>query len=377
MIFTLDTLAITSARAEKFRSAIKNATGIDGTKMFFGATHGHNCPDYDNSQYHAFLLAKLKAAAKEALEDRCPAKIQSYTGKIEKMNSVRHYLMKDGTYAGSNFGSFSSGVVAQAAVADSSMVLVKFDRGTEKRDVLMVNWQAHPDRAREIGYNAISASWIGPFRDKLAEDTGMLVAYFTGASGNVNDTGKVKGDTIDVTWKEYGTRLAEAALPLLDNLKAVSGTAINTKRVQYKAMVDHSTDVYLAKAQEVWNLWNAGQKDAANAMAKANNWTSAYQARAIIQRQGRGEYELMELNAFSIGGVGFVTGTYEMFSSASLYIKANSPFENTFVICGCSGYIPDEAAFNYRCYEADTGMYVKGISEGLATEMVNMLKSFQ
>ena len=83
----------------------------------------------------------------------------------------------------------------------------------------------------------------------------------------------------------------------------------------------------------------------------------------------------LELNAFSICGVGFTTGTYEMFSNHSLYVKEHSPFDVTFVITGCSGYIPNPEAYDYRSYEADTGYYAKGTGEKLAEEYVKMLES--
>ena len=79
------------------------------------------------------------------------------------------------------------------------------------------------------------------------------------------------------------------------------------------------------------------------------------------------------MNAFSIGGIGFITGTYEMFSENARYIRANSPFETTFVILGCSGYIPSEDAFGYNAYEAVSATHVKGTAEKLAEQFVTML----
>ena len=85
----------------------------------------------------------------------------------------------------------------------------------------------------------------------------------------------------------------------------------------------------------------------------------------------------LEINAFSIQGVGFTTGTYEMFSNHSLYVKEHSPFDVTFVITGCSGYIPNPEAYDYRSYEADTGYFAKGTGEKLAEAYVEMLKGVQ
>ncbi len=380
LIFTVDTIQMRDSRQQELRGIISSKTGVPEDCIFMGGTHSHNCPDPYSNQYTKFLLEKMIAAAQEALVDRSEATILSATPTIEKMNSVRHFKLQDGTYAGSNFGNMNdpnNPVVAQAAKVDNQMVLVKFDRGTEKQPVLLVNWQAHPDSAKQIGYNSISASWIGPLRDKLTEDTGMLVAYFTGASGNVNKDSRIAGETKSLAWKAYGEELARLAEEHLSELKPVEGAAIQTARVEETVHIDHTWNSRLPEAMDVWGLWEAGDKTAANKMAKECGFTSAYQARAIIMRFKMQKTAKLEVGAFSIGGVGFVTGTYEMFASASLFIKEQSKFDTTFVITGCYGYIPDAAAFEYRCYEADTGFYQKGTSEQLANKMVELLNQFR
>ena len=66
-----------------------------------------------------------------------------------------------------------------------------------------------------------------------------------------------------------------------------------------------------------------------------------------------------------------------MFSDHSLYVREHSPCEITFIITGNAGYIPSAAAYDYRSYEADTGMYAKGVGEDLAKEYVRLLESLQ
>ena len=79
----------------------------------------------------------------------------------------------------------------------------------------------------------------------------------------------------------------------------------------------------------------------------------------------------------SVGPIGFVTNTYEMFSDHALYVKEKSPFDITFVITGCNGYIANEAAYDYRSYESDTSPYVKGTGEKLAEEMARLLNELK
>jgi hypothetical protein len=90
-----------------------------------------------------------------------------------------------------------------------------------------------------------------------------------------------------------------------------------------------------------------------------------------------GASRTLELNAFRVGGLGFVTGTYEMFSESGLQIKTRSPYGYTMVLTGNSSYIPSDRAFANRCYESDTGFYAQGTGEQLAKEYVNLLNTLK
>jgi hypothetical protein len=66
-----------------------------------------------------------------------------------------------------------------------------------------------------------------------------------------------------------------------------------------------------------------------------------------------------------------------MWTESGKYVKDNSPFNVTFVITGNLIYIPQEYAFAYRSYEADTTYFEEGTAEALADEYVNMLNSLK
>ena len=377
LMYTVDNIAMEHSYAEFFRGYINKATGIPADKIFFGATHSHNCPS-KSGQYKTDLAQWLVEGAEKALADRAPATMYAGTKEIPGMNFVRHYKMADGTYAGSNFGDLSKEFVAHATDPDSQMVLVKFDYADEKKkDVLLVNWQAHPDSASEIGYNALAASWVGPLRDELEKLSGMNVAYFTGASGNQGKDSRIASEKNNLSWREYGIKMGELANEALSCLQPATGTGIKTNRQMLTVDINHTWDHMLDQANEVYDLWKSAGKSAGDALGKQYGFTSSYQARAIRTRAAMAQTDELEINAFSINGIGFTTGTYEMFSNHSLYVKEHSPFDVTFVITGCSGYIPDPAAYEYRSYEADTGYYAPGTGEKLAEAYVEMLKQVQ
>ena len=382
LIYTIDNCAAAAGIAEQIRGIVTTATGIQGEKIFVGATHSHSCPslgmnDPEGQKYMQLFLNACLEAAQTALEDRAPATMLVAKPEFEKMNFIRHYLMPDGTYAGSNFGDWGMTPVGYARETDAQMILLKFDRPDDKKDILMVNWQAHPDHGGENGRTNISADFPGAMREKLGKDSDMLVAYFTGASGDQNPMSRIATDHHNLGMKAYGEKLAELAYNSLDQLQPVEGATIKTNRVMFEVGVDHSWDHMLKEAREVYDLWKSTGKSAGDALGKTYGFTSSYQARAIISRSGMAATTKLELNSFCIGDVGFITGTMEMFSTTGKYAKQNSPFGTTFIITGCSGYIPCAEAYDYRSYEADTAIYAKGTAEQLSEQYVKMLNEIK
>lgn len=376
LLYTVDTCAINQSLAEYFRVLIMANTGVPEENIFLGATHCHSAPSI-GGQYKEDLMQWLVEAGRRAMVDRSPAKLLAATPEIEGMNFVRHYEMEDGTYAGSNFGDFSKKIIGHATQSDSHGVLLKLDREEGRKDILLVNWQAHPDSAGDIGYTSIAASWIGPLRDELEKRSGMQVAYFTGASGNQNISSRIWYENNHLSWKRYGKKMGKLLYKALPQLQEMETDEIRTSQLMCKVEIDHTWDHMLDQANEVYELWKTQGKKAGDALGKTYGFTSSYQARAIRSRAAMGATAQLELNVLSIGDVAFTTGTYEMFSDAGLYVKANSPFPVTFLITGNSGYIPSKEAYEYRSYESDTGMYAPGTAEKLAEEYVKMLKDIR
>jgi hypothetical protein len=246
-----------------------------------------------------------------------------------------------------------------------------------KKSITLVNWQGHPDCARAAGFENITSGYPGTMRDTLSLYTGDLTVFFTGADGNTNITTRVKADSHGLNWREYGIHMAKLAYEMMQEMVEVEGTGIVTKRMMVEANIDHSWDHMVPQAEEVFKLWKTVGKPEADALGKTYNFTSCYQAGAICRRAKMEQSRTLEINAFRVGGVGFTTGTYEMFSDAGIHIRDHSPYDFTFLLTGNSGYIPSEKSHDYRCYEADTGMFMKGTAEKLVDNYLEMLNEVQ
>jgi hypothetical protein len=383
LIFNLDNCACSASVLKKIRETVSPVTGIPEDHILSYATHTHSAPsithnDNEAAKYKDMFYAGAADAAKAALEDRAPVTIHTGTAELPLKNAVRHYLMADGTYSGSNFGNTAQEYVAHATEGDSRLVLVKFDRIDEtKKDIVIANWQAHADHAKANGFTLMSADHPGAMRTKFESETGMLFTYITGAGGNQNPDSKIESEKHHLGMKEYGEMLADEAIKLLPTMKEVGNTGLELTTVFFDAEIDHSWDHMLAQANEVYDLWKSAGKTAGDALGKNYGFTSSYQARAIRSRANKGPSETFELHAFRIGDVGFISSHCEMFSTCGLYVREHSPFETTFICTGNSGYIPDEASYDYRSYESDTGMYAKGTCEKMAEEFVKMLNTIK
>jgi len=384
LMYTMDqTSASYSGLYEEFLATITQTTGIPTDKIFIGATHTHGAPmttygSENNKRYKQELLAAAGRAGTEALNDLTPCRMLQTATNVKGMNFVRHYKVADGTYYGSNFGDATPGLVGHVREPDDQLILLKFDREGDKKDILFVNWQAHPDHTAWNDYYAITADFVGVMREALEQDTGMLVGYYGGASGDLNPFSEIPEVNHGLNMYQYGETMAQHAVTALESLTPVEGTAIKTVSKTHTFTINHEWDHLITQAREVQSVYNKSGADAANKLAVEYGMSSVYHANAITNMVNQGQTEDRVLDAFCIGNIGFIQAKCEMFSASAKYIKENSPFALTAVIASNNTYIPTEEAYTeYRCYESDTSLFVKGSAEEMSQEFVDMLNSLK
>lgn len=374
LLFTVDTLSCSDVIANQLRDSIKSELGIPKENIIIGATHTHSAAAWNGGTSTGCITA-----AKDALADLAPATMQACSTELENMNFVRHYLMNDGTYSGSNFGSTESGYKAHAVEVDNELSLIKLDRADAK-DILMVNWQAHPaSAARQQDYNGISSDFVGYARKKVETEAGVHFAYYTGASGNVNPKSQIDGETPqeNKNYQGYGANLGGKIIEAMSLLQPVEGNETKTANNKFEVEVDHSWDHMAAEAAKVVGVWKQQSLEAGHKLAREYGFSSAYHANAITSRSTYKGVQTKTLTALRLGPVAFINNDYEMFCDHGEHVKENSPFDITFVITGCAGYIANEASYDYRSYESDTSPYVKGTGEKLAEEMARLLNTLK
>ena len=368
LMYTVDTISIDENLGDILRVEILNEIpDLKLENIFFGATHTHSAPANrftDNEaegKYRQEFIAYMPMVAKQAIKDLAPATVEACKFDIEGMNFVRHYIMNDGTYAGSNFGVTASGYKEHTYDVNHEMILVRFPR-EGKDPVILVNWAAHPANPydQSIGWLNISADHPGWCREELEKLSGAKVAYFNGASGDLVPNSQIKEINHGLNAKEYGIRLAEMAYEHYGELKSVETTAIKSTTRKVTVNVDHELEHLLPQAMVIRDIYQVeGKREEANAEARKLGLSSCFHASAICRRANLGPTEIRELNALSLGPVGFVTCTFEMASEHAMELKAMAPFDTVFIMSGNQRYLPREEAIDYHSYEGDTRDYTR------------------
>ena len=331
LLFTSDLIRAVPEFLNRARASITEQYGIAPEKIMFSNTHTHSATDYLQGEHEGvkqaaeMLIQRLTQVAGQALADRAPATISAGSSHPQTLNFVRHYIRDPET----------NELTGHPYAPDDQLQLVKITREGAKNIVIM-NWQAHPCFTSGYNKHDISADYIHTLREMVEGDTGMLFAFFLGASGDVNARSRIKSEVIAPDRDTYGKLMRAYIMEALENQKPLQGDKIKLQSRDVTLTIDHSDDHRIADAQIVVDFWRETyDRKATDAMAKQYGINSPYHANAIIGRSKQGQSTVMPIHAACIGGLGFVFAPYEMFCKNGMFIKEHSPFETT-VVATCS-----------------------------------------
>lgn len=377
ILFTSDTTTSNKTVTSSIRSAVKRSTGIPEGNIMFTSTHTHSSADIVNPMVQTRLTKAATKAAETAVADLAPAEIYIGSAETEGLNFVRHYVQEAGTFVGDNFGNLgASPIVGHATEADKEMQLIKFAR--ESKDIILMNFQAHPTITGSSSKTNFSADFIGACRMAMESKVDCHFAYFTGAAGNLNAGSRIASENAVASgdYQAHGNALAGYAIKALDNMTKVNAGEVKVLTQTYEGTVAHDDGELAVYVPYVNAAYEEGGAAEAQKVGQQYGIHSVFHARAIASRATLGKTLNMEIGAISIGDVSFITAPYEMFDTNGMAIKENTPFEMTFLLTLANDhfyYIASEYAFEYGCYEVDTRKFVKGTAENLVDIYLSML----
>ena len=392
LFYQVDVTDILNEDIDFCRKEILKKWGVPAERIFITATHNHSAPDEGNPQecikrFLSEMDEAIVATAGEAIADLEEAEMYIGKGKTEGLNYVRRYLLSDGTYGGDNFGDFKKNdIIGHEDDPDEEMQVLRWKRRT-KKDILMVNWQAHPHRTGGFRAPNLSSDLIHHFRTTV-EKAGFHFAYFQGCAGNLNTFSRMRSEDmvqnphyVDDEKRghaHHGKKLAMTCFEILPTLRKVKTGKICACSTTLTDAVNHDWDVKVPDAEQVMELWDAGKSDEANALAKTLGFNSVYHAMYVIKHSKLPETMTIPMGALSIGDFAIAAAPNELYDTTGKYVKATSPFEMTFVCAYTNGsrygaYLPTIKAFAHGGYGCDTCCFKAGIAEKVANTLIDCL----
>ena len=380
LLYTLDMKLATDNYIDPAKAAVSAATGIPEEKILFNATHTHSSVairyEWDGVEgYRAEFNAATIAAAREAMADLSEAEVYGGGIQTEGLVFVRHYLMNDGTYAGSNFGSVKSGYRGHAHDADRELQVAKLARAG-KKDIVLLSFPSHGTFNEHD--TLISADFPAGARETIEASGEYLVAYFMGASGDQVPSSRIPGEAI-ADYREHGNKLGEYALRALPTLSKLETEGMSLTTLTYTAPTNKLGMEKLEEAKIVRQLINdcGSLSQEVKDAVKKYGFSSRIHANWIVIRSALDDTKSMDLRVLTVGGLAFVLAPYEMFGLHGLEIKEKSPFKTTFIITcseGSFNYIPTVEAFDYGCYEGQCSYFARGTGDKLVEEFLRILQ---
>ena len=331
LVFHLDLGGVKEKVFTPIREQIAEATGVPFEQVLLSATHTHSSPDVENllsRSYTQKLDDWLLEAAQAALADRKAATIQVAEAYPQDLNWIRYYNFSDGTWGSGTLPAGAKRVSHWRTDPDNQLQMIRFVR-EDAKDVFLANWQGHPHR--EGGEDKLNASSdiVGAMRRELeARDEDALFAYFSGASGNINNHSYIDGVTTTKNYEDHG-----------------------------KALVRYMVNAEFAPA-EIAPI---------ELIYRIEPLTSSTDSKKQID---------FPVCVFSIGQIAFAFAPYEMFDTSGMEIKENSGFKTTFIATYSNahlGYLPTEDVFEaYTSYEARITKVQKGSAEHMVEVYLEM-----
>ena len=355
--------------------------GLPEDHIILSGTHTHGSIETESlsakgvPEFNEFASNGMVEAARLAIEDLKPAEIYVGTAITENLNFVRRYFMDDGSFTTDNFPGTGTKVVSHETEADPQLVMTRFVREGGK-DILISNFQAHPHL--EGKFEGVSAETVGAMRDAFEAEFDVHSLHWQGAAGNLNSRSRIDGETRTKDRKEYAQLMLGYAKPVFESMTKVESGPIQVKSYDYVAIIDRSRDHLIDAARQVTDYFKAGNNaEACKPLANELGLVGYHQAMRIVWNYENGESFDAKLIAWSFGDVSGIVTEYELFDTAGMYIKENSPFEQTFIVGyaypGTGSYIPDAAAYANGGYERDSCRYVSGTSEEMCDIYLDLL----
>lgn len=385
LIFTQDLQQVTPIFSEPGVEGVAAATGVKPENIIICATHTHSAPGqhlrrHNIKTYWELYTHSMIEAAKAAMADRTPATVSFGTTHAKDLVFVRHYILENGTFAGSAYGDFKSAPIAgQAYEAKDIIQLIRFNR-EGKKDVLLMNLGAHATFNGNVKLTNISADFPRPTREYIEDNSDCLVAYFLGAAGDQVPRSLYKPIDHGLDYIGYGHKVGNCVVQALPTLRDAASGPLQLRKTDFVAKTNKNDMDRLPQAEETYDAFLENGYAGSTPLVKKYGFVSVYEARAICIHSKQEDTRQVPLAVLTMGDVSMTFGGFEMFGDTGVQIRENSPYDMTFVVTqsmATNDYIPAPIGFKLRCYEAYSSHFAPGTAEEIADTYTALLKELK
>jgi len=339
LLISLDLGSCEEKVFDPIRKTIAAENDMPVSHVLITASHSHTSPYTKSQEYPGvkefiqLLSTRIPEGAKAALADLAPATMETGFQRVDRLNTVRHYLLTNGKYQGKSVGSLPKDqLVGHYSAVDNLLQVVKFTRQGEKKPVVLVNWQGHPTGVDEESYYYSSPNYPGIMRTELENNYGCLASFVLSGSGNVNNGSQIASeiDYEKYDYKALGKLLAGYVGEILEG-KLTTG---NAEKITVSENI-------------------------------------------LVTPNKGGIFTEVPLYAFSLGDWACVTAPFEIFDTNAMAVRDASPFKMTFY-ASCAnrhmGYLPTPPSFDWEItYEAQSTKFPKGMAEKVQEQLIGQL----
>ena len=383
LVFSLDVKNFGRDICNQVKADINEALGVPVENIIMSATHNHSAPTPGgNSEIEVAwandLYKKIVKIAGEALDDLDECEVSAGKGKSTGLAFVRRYFHEDGSFSGINYRRKSTTpVVRYESEADDSVGVLCFER-KNKKNIVMVNWQAHVAHAIGKYTTSISGDLVGVVRNSVEAKKDVLLEYFQGASGNINLTVKVAGTgSCGGDFEKVGEALGDIVADVLDTkLERVNVGKFSTYLGSFTTRFRRETDERIANAKLVIAAGPRGSEEYNAALDKYDFRSSHEVDKVLALEQYDGRPSTQVLGAIGFGDIAFVAVPYEMFDTNGMAVKNASPYNNTFILTcagGGVGYVPSALSVKNRGFEVTATNFEFGTAEMVEKQLIEVL----
>lgn len=395
---------------DEIRKGVAEKTGIPFENVVVSSTHTHSAPRIGGpeSDYGKFFIERSVQSAVEAWESRVPGRIG--VGATEVFGLAMNDRRMD-------HGGVSP---------DPEAAVIKVEDAHGKLMGVFFNFGAHPSTL-DLHNLLITEDWpyfsIKGIKEKIGED--VIVGYFQAAQGDVkvgytSELSAVGAYMFNVRTFEYaekkGRMLSESVLELLPAIE-VSGDMIVDitydrfpvpfrttypythpealewqKRASAKLKEMEKLVAAYPTNEEEYQQWQQDARELVNKGEMGNKigprTLDTYKVDLWLAKQAVGRSKWVEENpepssikmpmqAVRLGENLFVTFPNEIFTEIGMAVKAQSPYENTFIIGvagGHSGYIATAAEYFEGGYAVNGSPFAPEAEQVIIDSSLELIK---